>query len=344
MLREIWRSWTRIPAPLRRAFAFLFAGVVVGRLLLPIWGGTANDIYSALSSVQLSFDIFVLAFSLFSLIIWGIFEVRREGQIEVEEALRDQNRVLLEETISLKTHADNMEIMVTELELDMDRDSTTGIPNERKFNDDYLKSIDETDFEQFCLIYLDLDGFGEIDKELNWMNADRVIRTISQNIRSDMRRNENIFRSDVEAYRRHTGGDEFIIILKGTEKDALSFVRFRLPALFSKTSNELEDLLVGRRLSFSGAMKWFSKREVARIRSMNESGRMAVVHDALLSLHDLTNKAKKNAYGTWFLWESLPFEKFGKDASENLSAVSMELGDQSSFFEFFFTDTKSKNF
>lgn len=221
----------------------------------------------------------------------------------------------------------------------MDLDHVTGILNERKFWLDINYEIKEGESGEFCLIYIDVDNFKEIDNEILFLKANTVLRKIAQGIEIEMRRNESIWRRS-EAYRKNTGGDEFIIYLRGSEEDGVKFMKFRLPKIFNMVSDDLVSTINGRRLTFSGAMKVFSGPEVTKLRSMDHVE--SVVNAELVKLHQGTIDGKKGKYGFWFTWSSLPLGVFGSDAERNLSEVKDDT--QRELLSFLRIDKKSEVF
>ena len=107
-------------------------------------------------------------------------------------------------------------------------DHVTGIPNELKFKID----LENRHKELFHLILIDLDGFGSINKKHGFQNGDKVIRTIAQEVLVKMRRDEEIYKRNYKLsgnfvkrfYRKYTGGDEFIFLIKGEQFEALGFL------------------------------------------------------------------------------------------------------------------------
>ena len=113
-------------------------------------------------------------------------------------------------------------------------DPITGIPNSNKLQ----KDIDEGSGEGLrCLVLLDLENFGEINKKYNHWIGDEYLRRFAHMVSSSSRRNEFLFKSrplnadaeprpkdEVKAFRKSSGGDEFYILLEGTINDALGYL------------------------------------------------------------------------------------------------------------------------
>lgn len=130
-------------------------------------------------------------------------------------------------------------------------DPITGIPNSNKLKQD----IDtDKDKPERCLVLLDLQNFGEINKKYNHWVGDEYLRKFSQMVSNAGRRNEYLFKSrpfkesekptdegdrkdEVKAFRKNSGGDEFYILLEGTIVDGLGYLN-RL----AKRSDEFEKM------------------------------------------------------------------------------------------------------
>lgn len=111
-------------------------------------------------------------------------------------------------------------------------DFVTGIPNHLQLSEDIkvINSLD--DAAQFHLIFIDLVDFGALNREYGYPVADIIIRRFAQTVYSGMRRNERMYKFPIKemgsvndlwrrAYRKYNGGDEFVIIINGSEADAI---------------------------------------------------------------------------------------------------------------------------
>jgi|RhiMethySRZTD1v2_1073278.scaffolds.fasta_scaffold00148_4 GGDEF domain-containing protein len=112
-------------------------------------------------------------------------------------------------------------------------DSITGIPNSNKLRED-MKVM--TFDKPRCLILLDLENFGVINKKYNHWVGDEYLRRFSQMVTDSGRRNEFLFKirpltdsrenpeNEVKAFRKNSGGDEFFMLLEGTVMDGLGYL------------------------------------------------------------------------------------------------------------------------
>lgn len=127
-----------------------------------------------------------------------------------------------------RAERENLQILLTDSKKLSFIDDVTGISNEKKFFDDLSKRSKEL----FHLIFLDLDGFGRINKKHGFQRGDQIIREISQSIYLKMRRDETLYKRTAKVktgftsrvYRKYTGGDELIFLIKGKQYDAVGFI------------------------------------------------------------------------------------------------------------------------
>ena len=101
---------------------------------------------------------------------------------------------------------------------------------------------------------LDLDGFGKINGQFGYRKGDFVIKAIAQKIYNSMRRDEEAYKRPFagnaapddlwrKIYRKYSGGDEFIFLIRGAEVEALGFL-LRLQRRFdSEFGKDVETIL-----------------------------------------------------------------------------------------------------
>lgn len=122
-------------------------------------------------------------------------------------------------------------------------DKITKIANEKKFEEDLQKR----DKVLFHLILLDLDGFGRINKKFGFQRGDEIITEIAQSINLKMRRDERIYKRETKqtngfvrrVYRKYTGGDELIFLIRGEQFESVGFTT-RLQEQLGNLSKESE--------------------------------------------------------------------------------------------------------
>jgi GGDEF domain-containing protein len=154
-----------------------------------------------------------------------------------------------------KNKAKNSEVALSKLQDIAYNDPITGIPNSYA-----LALIVDAGNHQGplsrCLILLDLQHFGEINKKYNHWTGDEYLRQFSDKVTATTRRDEFLFKKrvhakdrnetaplgaeeDVKAFRKTSGGDEFFILLTGSIIDGLGYLN-RL----QKRAGEFEEMAV----------------------------------------------------------------------------------------------------
>ncbi len=85
-------------------------------------------------------------------------------------------------------------------------DELTGLPNRRLFFDRIQQAIHSAEREssQFAVLYLDLDGFKNINDSLGHSAGDLLLKTVARRLRQQVRSKDTVAR---------LGGDEFTIIV-----------------------------------------------------------------------------------------------------------------------------------
>lgn len=85
-------------------------------------------------------------------------------------------------------------------------DSLTGLPNRLLFNDRLQQAVSlaKRDSRQFALLYLDLDGFKQVNDSLGHTAGDELLQAVAVRIRLQVRESDTVAR---------IGGDEFTVIL-----------------------------------------------------------------------------------------------------------------------------------
>lgn len=97
-----------------------------------------------------------------------------------------------------------------ELEKQANYDKLTGLPNRRLFFERLERLIveSERDNTQFALLFIDLDGFKDINDNYGHEAGDEVLITIGQRIQKCIRKSDTVARM---------GGDEYSALLRGIE-------------------------------------------------------------------------------------------------------------------------------
>lgn len=142
---------------------------------------------------------------------WGII-VR--NSFELADAKQENERLLREGFREVQESARHQrKLMRAELEAELAFiDHQTGILNYRGLEEAYGKvTADTKDGEEGSILYLDLDHFKNINDRLGHGGADRLLGEVAATMKGCLRESDIIGRH---------GGDEFMIMLNGTGKEA----------------------------------------------------------------------------------------------------------------------------
>lgn len=148
-------------------------------------------------------------------------------------------------------------------------DVVTQIPNQEQFFVDLERIVASVSYASpYQLIFIDLIKFGEINQKYGYPVGDKIIEYFAQSVSKTMRRCESIYKMPFDedpirselwqrAYRKHTGGDEFLFLIGGTEAEAVGFlVRLQRDIVKHFNHHIQSEILVSSdwSLSFSGAI------------------------------------------------------------------------------------------
>lgn len=106
-------------------------------------------------------------------------------------------------------------------------DQLTGLPNRSLLNDrfKYAISLAQRSGEQLTVMFLDLDHFKIINDNLGHTIGDQLLMEVSKRIKATLREEDTVSRQ---------GGDEFILILPGTDADGAALVATKLIEAISR--------------------------------------------------------------------------------------------------------------
>ncbi len=94
-------------------------------------------------------------------------------------------------------------------------DALTGLTNRRRFEAEYERSLSlfSRNKQPFSVIIMDLDGFKAVNDTIGHLAGDKVLQSTARLIRQMVRPTDTLSR---------WGGDEFVILCAGDEKDAVA--------------------------------------------------------------------------------------------------------------------------
>jgi GGDEF domain-containing protein len=141
-----------------------------------------------------------------------------------------------------RSRSKNLQASLAHLQEIAYNDPITGIGNSHALQRELSKGHDAGDPSR-CLILLDLQNFGEINKKYNHWKGDEYLREFADKVTTWTRRDEFLFKKrpigtpqnkgdektgqeddEVKAFRRNSGGDEFFVLLQGTIVDGLGYL------------------------------------------------------------------------------------------------------------------------
>jgi diguanylate cyclase (GGDEF)-like protein len=110
------------------------------------------------------------------------------------------------------------------------RDVLTGLLNRRALNDHLVKAMERCDQNglPISVLMIDVDNFKPLNDTLGHAAGDELLRSIGQLFRSTLRETDTAFRC---------GGDEFVIVLEGSDAKGAAVLSNRLVKLVDGLAN-----------------------------------------------------------------------------------------------------------
>lgn len=158
---------------------------------------------------QAAFPLMLLAVGLFAGAVWGRWTTRKghsaQGDAETAQRLDD---LLQAKEASEQLNA-NLQEALNQMEQAAGTDRLTGAWNRRRFEDGVMRhialSVHRND--DLSLIFMDLDHFRRINEAFGRDAGDRVLSTIAETVRNQLRISDALIR---------WGGEEFIVLCPAT--------------------------------------------------------------------------------------------------------------------------------
>jgi GGDEF domain-containing protein len=188
---------------------------------------------------------------LLSIVSASVYLLTRHHYEKRENKLIDQLKTEQEDNRRNRLLLDNSKRLLYDINIERHTDVITGIPNQTMFRQDVIRITESIQHgEIYQIILIDIDNFGSINKEYGYFKGDELIRSIASELYYSMRRNESIYKTKFisndeplteNVYRKYNGGDEFIILIKGIQDEAVGFLTrlHRQLRIFSEKTVEI---------------------------------------------------------------------------------------------------------
>jgi diguanylate cyclase (GGDEF)-like protein len=130
----------------------------------------------------------------------------REARDFLEATVKDRTQELADTIIRLEEEIGEREKVTAELNFLANHDALTGLPSLRLCKDRLDRSLAEArrNQQKSAVMFLDLDGFKEINDTYGHEFGDLVLKVTADRIKAEIRETDTVAR---------IGGDEFVIIL-----------------------------------------------------------------------------------------------------------------------------------
>ncbi|WP_421383658.1 EAL domain-containing protein [Bacillus salacetis] len=104
-------------------------------------------------------------------------------------------------------------------------DTLTGLPNRNMFKKNLDEFIKNPEADSFAILFLDLDRFKVINDTKGHSTGDQLLVEVAQRLKSAIEKEGEVFRQ---------GGDEFIILLEGSNRERVSYISTQLLQSFAR--------------------------------------------------------------------------------------------------------------
>lgn len=234
----------------------LIVPAIVGVLIVDI---RIDDIRAFFLERRVTLAVWIYVAVFIAFLAFAIFLNNKSYQRDKAIEKRDDDLLHLKQTIAtLERHLDDAKQLRF-------LDVVTGIPNEAKWKVDIERlAATASDDAPWHIALIDLVAFGKLNDELGYAKVDEILRYLAQTLDDNMRKNEGLYRKHLEdnallpdrLYRKYPGGDEFYIVVEGSEAEMLGLL-VRLQQLMSKRIDlHVTHDIAGKpvKLRFSGAV------------------------------------------------------------------------------------------
>lgn len=132
----------------------------------------------------------------------------------------------------VRTRTDALEGKLAVWQTHAYRDPLTGLYNRRLLDEQLPKLIEQCNAvsSPLCVVSMDLDNFKHLNDKQGHAAGDKILRDVGQLIRSSLRQSDLAFR---------LGGDEFLLLLPGSNLQAAQHLATRLIALVDQLATTL---------------------------------------------------------------------------------------------------------
>lgn len=157
-----------------------------------------------------------------------------KGILKILHNMREQNKALVKKLESQTRELKALKRLLGEKEKESSYDLLTGLRNRRSFERslrELFKYAKENNFP-LSLIIMDIDNFKDINDTYGHLEGDRVLIKVGSILRNYLRARDIVAR---------WGGEEFTILLPGTEKKDALHVAEKLRAIIENQSFESDD-------------------------------------------------------------------------------------------------------
>ncbi|MFO7644806.1 MAG: GGDEF domain-containing protein [Desulfosarcina sp.] len=175
-----------------------------------------------------------------------IFDVQFSDENELESMLDNARQELVNISLQMVGDVIGKNNELASLRQQANVDALTQLHNYKAFRENLNREISRSNryHHPLCLVLADIDFFKRVNDELGHLAGDQVLKTVSQQLKADLRETDFIARH---------GGEEFAIILPETQLEAGLQVAERLREQIKALEIPYESQLIRVTMSFGVA-------------------------------------------------------------------------------------------